>query len=120
MITKNAIKGYGYVFGKRVDIDIVKKEFSSPNECIDAFDFTVCCFAVSADMFYYHKSACFDLIRKKLVVHKLPHPVDTFKRLNKYTKKGFIACNGTLLTIAKAIAERGTKKESEFEFYKFD
>jgi hypothetical protein len=120
LITKNAIKGYGFVFGKKIDIDIVKKEFESPTICIDAFDFTVCCMAVNADNFYYHKSAIFDLIRKRLVIHKLPHPVDTLKRLNKYIQKGFLACNGTLLTLAKSIAGQDANNESIFEFYKFD
>jgi len=120
LITKNAIKGYGFVFGKKIDIDIVKKEFASPLMCIDAFDFTVCCMAVTNESFYYHKSAIFDLIRRRLVVHKLPHPVDTLKRLNKYTIKGFAACNGTLLTIAKAIAGQDQNNENLFEFYKFD
>jgi len=120
LITKNAIKGYGFVFGKKIDIDIVKKEFESPTQCIDAFDFTVCCFACNADNFYYHKSAIFDLIKKKLVIHKLPHPVNTLKRLNKYTIKGFRACNGTILTLAKAIAQQDANNASLFEFYKFD
>lgn len=120
LITRNAIKGYCMVWGKRIDVDIVKKPFKNPIECIDAFDFTVCCFACNADNFYYHKSAIFDLIRKRLVIHKLPHPVDSLKRLNKYTIKGFKACNGTLLTLAKAIAEQDPKNESLFDFYKFD
>jgi len=120
LITKNAIKGYCFVFGNKVNVDVVKKEFKDPLECINAFDFTVCCFACDANNFYYHRSAPFDLLKKKLVIHKLPHPVDTLKRLNKYIGKGFKACNGTILTLAKAIAEQDPKNESLFEFYKFD
>lgn len=120
LITKNAIKGYCIVYGKRIDVDIVKKEFLNPFDCIDKFDFTVCCFAINFNNFYYHKSSIFDLIKRKLVVHNLPHPVDSLKRLNKYTQKGFIACNGTILTIAKAISELDAKNKSLFEFYKFD
>jgi len=120
LITRNAVKGFGFIYGKKIDIDIVKKPFQNPTLTIDAFDFTVCCFAVNSNNFYYHKSSIFDLIRKRLVIHKLPHPVDTLKRLNKYIGKGFKACNGTLLTLAKAIAEQDPTNEDLFSFYKFD
>jgi len=120
LITKNAIKGYVQLWGKKLDVDIVKKPFSNPLECIDAFDFTVCCFAVQFNNFYYHNSSVFDLIKKRLVVHKLPHPVDSMKRMNKYTLKGFTACNGTILTIAKAISELDSTNKNMFDFYKFD
>ena len=120
LITKNAIKGFVMVKGIKVDVDIVKKPFANAIECVDAFDFTLCCFAVSFDRFTYNSSGIFDLIKKRLVVHSLPHPVDTLKRMIKYTKKGFAACNGTILTIAKAIAEQDPSNDSIFEFYKFD
>lgn len=120
LITKNAIKGYVQLFGKKVDVDIVKKPFTGAISCVDAFDFTVCMFAVSFNNFYYHPSSPFDLMKKKLVVHKLPHPVDSMKRMNKYTQKGFKACNGTILTIAKAVAELDHEKSDVFDFYKFD
>lgn len=120
LITKNCIKGYVTIKGEKIDVDVVKKEFTNPINCIDAFDFTVCCFAVNSDNFYYHISSIFDLIRKRLVIHKLPMPVDTLKRLNKYVKKGFTACNGTLLTLAKEIAKQDPNNEDLFAFYKFD
>lgn len=120
LITQNAIKGYCIVKGKKIDVDIVKKEFPNPLTCIDNFDFTVCCFALNFNNFYYHNSAPFDLMKMRLVVHKLPHPVDSLKRMNKYTQKGFTACNGTILTIAKAIAELDASDNNMFDFYKFD
>jgi len=120
LITKNAIKGCVTIGEKRIDVDVVKKEFQNATSTIEKFDFTVCCFAVSADNFYFHQSAPFDLLRKRLVINELPHPVDTLKRLNKYIKKGFSACNGTLMTLAKSLAEQDPSDESIFEFYKFD
>lgn len=120
LITKNAIKGYVQLWGKKMDVDIVKKPFKNTIECIDAFDFTVCMFGVQFDAFYFHNSAPFDLLKKRLVIHNLPHPVDSLKRMNKYTQKGFKACNGTILTIAKAINGIDNAKDDLFEFYKFD
>jgi hypothetical protein len=120
LITKNAIKGFITINDKKFDVDIVKKPFQNPTDCIEKFDFTVCCFAVNADNFYYHVSAPFDLMKRKLVINELPNPVDTLKRLTKYLKKGFIACNGTLMTLAKKIAEQDPNDEDIFAFYKFD
>lgn len=120
IITKNAIKGHATLLGKSIPVDIVKKPFHNAMDCIDKFDFTVCCMAVSYNNFYYHRSSIFDLIRKRLVIHQLPYPVDTLKRLQKYIKKGFTACNGTLLSIAKAISEVDSSNTEIFEFYRFD
>src|SRR5690606_3373111 len=120
LITKNAIKGFCFIKGVRYDLDIVKKEFQNQTDCVDKFDFTVTCFAASAEKFTYHTSAPFDLLRNRIVIHSLPHPVDSLKRLQKYIKKGFTACNGTILTIGKAIAQQNPEDESVFEFYKFD
>lgn len=120
IITKNAVKGYIIVGNNRIDVDIVKKEFQNPTDSIEKFDFTVCCFAVNSNNFYYHVSAPMDLLKKKLVINELPHPVDTLKRMNKYVAKGFIACNGTLMTLAKSIAEQDPNNEDLFTFYKFD
>jgi hypothetical protein len=120
LITKNAIKGYVTVGDKKFNVDIVKKPFTNPTDSIEKFDFTVCCFAVNHENFYFHVSAPMDLLKQKLVINELPHPVDTLKRLNKYIKKGFSACNGTLMTLAKSLAEQDPTDESIFEFYKFD
>lgn len=120
LITKNAIKGFCMINGKKLNVDIVKKEFQNAADTIEKFDFTVCCFAVCNDTFYWHESAPFDLLKKRLVINNLPHPVDTMKRLQKYINKGFFACNGTMMTIAKAIAELDSNDESQFEHYKFD
>lgn len=120
LITKNAIKGYVMLGERKLDVDIVKKPFQNPTSTIEKFDFTVCCFAVNYTNFYFHQSAAFDLLRRRLVINELPHPVDTLKRLQKYTKKGFNACNGTLVTLARGIAELDENDTDIFAFYKFD
>lgn len=63
LITKNAIKGFGFIKGVKINIDIVKKESSSPTDTLEKFDFTICCFAVCNDKFYWHESAPFDLLK---------------------------------------------------------
>lgn len=119
-ITPNAIKGTIKFFEKILKVDVVKNMFKSPQETIDNFDFTVTCFAVNRDTFYYHPTACFDLLRKKLVVNNLNHPVDSMRRLQKYNRRGFTACNGTIGEIAEAIHQLSPDDMEIVEFYPVD
>lgn len=85
--------------------DLVKKFFSSPDETIKAFDFTVCCAAVDRKRLYLHDSFFIDLSSRKLVINTLPYPLSTLQRMQKYIRKGFSICNGGILEIANAIRE---------------
>jgi hypothetical protein len=105
LITKKAIKGDGYLGTTKIQIDVVKVLFADMQECIDKFDFTCTCFAISSDDFVFHPSAPFDLMRKRLVINSLPFPLSTMQRLQKYLKRGYWICNGGMLEIAKAIKE---------------
>lgn len=120
LFTKNAIKGYVTIKGRKINVDVVKKPFMNPLDSIERFDFTICCFGVSSDNFYYHTSAPFDLLKKKIVVNNISDPVDSMRRLVKYINKGYKTCNGTILTISKEIAQMDSTDESIFDFYKFD
>jgi hypothetical protein len=91
--------------GKDVIVDLIKKFFSSPEETISEFDFTICCVAMDRLFFYCNSTFFIDLAKKRLVVNKLPYPLSTLQRLQKYIIKGFRICNGGLLEIAKAISE---------------
>lgn len=77
--------------------------FASPVETIAAFDFTVCCCAVDLNEVYVHEHFFDDLAGRRLAINKLPFPLSTLERLQKYVSKGFRACNGTLLELAKGI-----------------
>ena len=120
LISKNAIKGTIKLKGKEVKVDIVKRLFENQQETIENFDFTVCCFSTNGETFVYNESAPFDLLRKRLVVNSLPYPVDTLKRLQRYIKKGYTACNGTLMTLAIEITKVDPNNTDLFDFYKFD
>lgn len=77
--------------------------FASAIETIEAFDFTVCCCAVDLNGVYVHEHFFDDLAGRRLAINKLPFPLSTLERLQKYVSKGFRACNGTLLELAKGI-----------------
>ena len=87
-----------------VDVQLIGTHFfEGPKETAESFDFTVCCCALDATDIYMHEHFMEDLAARRLAVNKLPFPLSTLERLQKYSKKGFTACNGTLLEIAKAI-----------------
>lgn len=119
LITKNAIKGYGYLGKDKVDIDIVKVVFEDKFKTIDQFDFTVCCFAVDRKEVAYHPSAPFDLLRKRLVINALPFPVSTLQRMQKYLKRDYWICNGGMVEIAKAMSKIDWQdpQQNNIEFY---
>ena len=122
-INKNAIKGSIEKNGKKILIDIVKRYYPSPVECIEDFDFSVCKFAFHLNsMEFYHGTSSFvDLLQKKLVIpdENFGNPIGSLKRLQKYSKKGYFACNGTLLSIAKRInqTDLSNPEQNDIEFY---
>jgi hypothetical protein len=79
--------------------------FTSPQETISMFDFTVCCAAVDKNQLYTHETFFMDLAGRKLVINRLPFPLSTMQRMQRYIKKGYTICNGGLLEIAEAIQE---------------
>lgn len=94
----------GFLFSG-LHVQVIKTHFFAlPVDAIAAFDFTVCCAAVSLDNVFVHEFFFDDLAGRRLAINALPFPLSTLERMQRYIKKGYIACNGTLLTLAKAIA----------------
>lgn len=118
--TDQAIKGHIKINGQKYNIDIVKNLFKEPIETIQKFDFTVCCLAVDKEAFYYHQSASFDILRRKLVVNDLPFPVSTTRRMTKYIKKGYSICNGTIMEILSATRNLPEEEFGLIDFYPID
>lgn len=88
-------------------VQLIKTHFfPDADSTIAAFDFTVCCAAVTPSGSVLHHEHFFeDLSGRRLAINSLPFPLSTLERLQKYVEKGFRACNGTLMQIAKAIQE---------------
>lgn len=93
--------------------------FDSPAMTISEFDFTVCSAAVDAERVYMHETFLMDLAGRHLVINKLTYPLSTLQRLQKYILKGFTACNGTFLDLARALQTVDLQNASEntFLFY---
>ncbi len=90
--------------------DLVKKYFASPELTIAEFDFTVSCAAVDHRKVYTHDTFFIDLAKRQLMINKLPYPLSTMWRLQKYIQKGFYMCSGEMLKLSKAIGELQVNK----------
>lgn len=88
--------------------DLVRKYFPSASETIKEFDFTVCCAAVDIHSVYTHETFFIDLAKRQLMINKLPFPLSTMWRMQKYIQKGFYMCSGEMLKLSKAIGELQT------------
>ena len=88
---------------------IIKGKYyeTSNTEVIDNFDFTICQGMLHyvnehielkvGDTFYK------DCLAKHLRINTIKYPLSTLERMQKYIRKGYTACNGTLLEIAKSL-----------------
>ena len=93
------------------DYDLVKKYFTNASACIDEFDFTVCCAAVDLSNVYTHDTFFIDLAKRQLMINKLPFPLSTMWRMQKYIQKGYYMCSGEMLKLSKAIGALQTNTE---------
>lgn len=105
--------GMKLVYGGKT-FDLVKKFFATPQETIDAFDFTVSMFAVDAQTVYYGETTFIDLAKRQLMINKITYPASTMSRAFRYYKKGFSMCLGEMRKLIEAIQDM-PKPEAETE-----
>ena len=90
----------------KINIDVVKKFFDTPIDCINSFDFTVSMFACGYNgEIFYGTTSFIDLAKKQIMINKITYPLSTLHRLLKYQNKGFRICKGELFKIAVSINE---------------
>lgn len=89
------------------------------SELIDSFDFTICCGMVTKSNTFFNEHFFEDCLSKRLRANSIGYPLSTLERMQKYIKKGYTACNGTLLELAQAIQEVDFENNEEnlLEFY---
>lgn len=87
-----------------IEVQLININFyQSPLEIINSFDFTICQFVFDGTYLYCGKTALWDLARKRLVVNKITYAIASMRRIIKYTKQGFYACNGTMNAILESV-----------------
>lgn len=87
-----------------VKIQLIKMHYYPDiSSCINDFDYTVAMCGFDGSSIYLGDYTLYDIARKRLAVNKVKYPVAMLRRLIKYTKQGYYACNGCLQEIANAI-----------------
>ena len=99
--------------------DLIKKYFSSPQQTIDAFDFTVSMFAVDLERVYFGKTSFIDLAKRQLMVNKITYPASSISRAFRYYTKGFKMCKGEMKKLCEAM-QNEPKKEQQPEIPEAD
>lgn len=89
-----------------IDVQAIRFRFyKSAEDVIDSFDYTITQFALDGDNLVTTPIALWDLGRKRLAIHKVTYPVATMRRLLKYSRQGFTACNGCMATLLRETAQ---------------
>jgi len=85
---------------------IVKRAFFDrkyPKDLVERFDYTICGAMIHNGELITLPTFFQDSLTKRLRVNTLEFPLNSLERMQKYVKKGYTACNGTILSLAKAI-----------------
>lgn len=90
--------------------------YESIEDVLDSFDFTITQFGYDGESLYCGDYSLWDLSRRKLALHKLTYGVSTVRRMIKYTKQGFTACNGAFVSILEAVANDPQLIEAEIKY----
>lgn len=85
-------------------IQIIKGKYYdlSNDSLIESFDFTICGAMLTSERFAVLPTFFQDTLAKHLRIQRITFPLSTLERMQKYIKKGYEACNGTLLAIAQS------------------
>lgn len=105
---------------KETKIQVVQKTFESVEKCLDAFDYTICQFAWAGEDILTTPEAVLHAAQQHLYPHKIhkEFALDSLRRFQKYIKKGYTACGGSLAEVAKALSGV-TEAEITDQFAKF-
>jgi hypothetical protein len=88
----------------------------TPDQVIRTFDFSMCQFALGRDRsgevrIYWGDHTIQSLVRRRVVVETIHHPLSTMRRMLKYAKRGWYFCSGSMLRIARGLAHFADARE---------
>ncbi len=90
---------------KEVPVQLIKiGYYKNVEECLQSFDFTICQCGTDGKHLVVGDYTLWDLGRKRLALNELTYGASTVKRMIKYTKQGYTACQGVIVDILERIA----------------
>jgi hypothetical protein len=116
---KRQVENNTQVIHKNVDIivQLIKvRYYNSLEEVLDSFDYTICQFGYDGKKLVCGDYALYDLARDRLVINRITFPVASLRRMIKYTKQGFYACNGCLNQFLTTVSAQPELLENKFKY----
>jgi hypothetical protein len=118
--TQHHVHYSGKVAGATREVQLIRfKYYENAIDVINSFDFTICQFAFDGTTLTAGDHAFWDLGRKRLAINKITYPVSTMRRVLKYAKQGYYACNGALAAILRETA-RSTELQQQLNISYID
>jgi hypothetical protein len=103
--------------GPEVKIQIITFQYySSMQNIVDSFDFTLCQFAFDGSVFEVGDMSLYDVARKQIVPSKLTYAVASVRRLLKYTRQGYTICSGGLAEMLRQVVENPAIIQADIEY----
>jgi hypothetical protein len=90
--------------------------YATVEECLDSFDFTICQLAAHKGKLYIGQYTMWDLARKRLALHKLTYGAATVRRLLKYTRQDFTACQGCIVSLLRTVGDDPAVINSDIQY----
>lgn len=77
--------------------------YDGPEDVINTFDYTICQFATDLKTLVCGPYSLFDLANRRLRIHEIIYPNASLRRMVKYGKQGFTACDGTIVEFIQIV-----------------
>lgn len=95
---------------------IIIRWYSSLDDVLDSFDFTICQFGYDGVDLVCGDYALWDLGRRRLVPHKITFGTASVRRLLKYTSQGFTLCAGSATSFLEQVAANPSSIQSDIKY----
>lgn len=90
-----------------IKVQAIKHKFySSMDDLLDSFDFTICQFGFDGQNILMTNEALIDSQRKRLVPHKIQFGVSSLRRIIKYTSQGYYMCAGAATAFLQQVVSK--------------
>lgn len=95
----------GELDSKHVKIQLLKVVFGEVEKILGEFDFTLCQTAYDGTDFILGPYTMWDIGQKHVSVNKISFAASSVRRLIKYSKQGYFACQGCVVEILETVAK---------------
>ncbi len=97
---------------------ITKRFYENVEDLIDSFDINACRIALYQNNIYINKVTINDIKKKLVTLNTITHPNSTFRRIMKYSKKGYKVPKETVEMFVEFVYNEGLNANAiNKEFY---